>query len=395
MNKKLIASLAFAASLGAAFSADALIAEGQLTIWINGDKGYNGIAKVGEIYTTKTGIKVTVSHPDQPEVRFQQTAATSNGPDIFLWAHDRFGDWVQTGLLAPIEPSKEEKEKFASFAWDAMTVGGKIYGYPLSVEAVGLICNKKLVPAAPENWEDFPKLDEELKKQGARAIFWDYTTPYYSYPLISAQGGYAFRKGLDGFYDVTETGIANDGAKAGFRFLADLVRNGHMDKGPDYAVMEENFAKGILGCIIAGPWALGSFKDAGIDYSVNRLPKLGGKRSRPFLGILGFTISSASPNKKLAIDFLENYLLTDSGLREVNNDRPLGVAALKSFQKTLGSDPVVAVTIENAKEGDLMPSVPEMSKFWPAFQNALKNATTGRETPDEAAETAAKRILMK
>lgn len=74
MNKKLIASLAFAASLGAAFSADALIAEGQLTIWINGDKGYNGIAKVGEIYTTKTGIKVTVSHPDQPEVRFQQTA---------------------------------------------------------------------------------------------------------------------------------------------------------------------------------------------------------------------------------------------------------------------------------------------------------------------------------
>lgn len=73
----------------------------------------------------------------------------------------------------------------------------------------------------------------------------------------------------------------------------------------------------------------------------------------------------------------------------------LGVAALKSFQKTLGSDPVVAVTIENAKEGDLMPSVPEMCKFWPAFQNALKNATTGRETPDEAAETAAKRILMK
>lgn len=53
MNKKLIASLAFAASLGAAFSADALIAEGQLTIWINGDKGYNGIAKVGEIYTTR------------------------------------------------------------------------------------------------------------------------------------------------------------------------------------------------------------------------------------------------------------------------------------------------------------------------------------------------------
>ena len=395
MKKKLIASLAAIAALGTSFIASAAIEKNQLTVWVNGDKGYNGIAKVAEKYTAKTGVKVTVAHPAQPELQFQQAAAIGSGPDIFLWGHDRYGEWASAGLIAPIKPSAEEKAKFADFAWDAMTFGGKIYGYPLSVEALGLICNKKLVPNAPENWEDFAKLDDELQKQGAHAVFWEYTTPYFSYPLISAQGGYAFRKGLDGFYDVTETGIANDGAKAGFRFLADLVRNGHMDKGPDYAVMEENFAKGILGCIIASPWALGSFKDAGIDYSVNRLPKLGGKRSRPFVGILGFTISSASPNKKLAIDFLENYLLTDSGLREVNNDRPLGVAALKSFQKTLGSDPVVAVTIENAKEGDLMPSVPEMCKFWPAFQNALKNATTGRETPDEAAETAAKRILMK
>ena len=384
-----------AASLGAAFSADALIAENQLTIWVNSDKGYNGIAKVGEKFTSKTGVRVTVSHPYQPEVRFQQTAATSNGPDILLWAHDRFGDWVQTGLLAPLELRAEEKAKFADFAWDAMTIGGKIYGYPMSVEAIGLICNKKLVPQAPENWEDFPKIDDELRKQGARAIFWDYTTPYYSYPLISVNGGYAFRRGADGSYDVSETGIASEGAKKGLRFLADLVRNGHMDKGPDYAVMEENFAKGNLGCIVAGPWALGAFKDAGIDYSFNRLPKLNGKRARPFVGILGFTINSASPNRKLAVDFLENYLLTDEGLKEVNDDRPLGASALKSFQKILSSDPVVAAAIENAKEGDLMPSVPEMSKFWPAFSNALKNATTGRQSADEALDAAAERILMK
>ncbi|MDY6375118.1 MAG: hypothetical protein SPL69_03300 [Succinivibrionaceae bacterium] len=54
MNKKLIASLALVctASLGAAFSAGALIPENQLTIWVNGDKGYNGIAKVGEKFTS-------------------------------------------------------------------------------------------------------------------------------------------------------------------------------------------------------------------------------------------------------------------------------------------------------------------------------------------------------
>lgn len=32
----------------------------------------------------KTCVRVTVAQPDQVEVKFQQTAATGNGPDIFL-----------------------------------------------------------------------------------------------------------------------------------------------------------------------------------------------------------------------------------------------------------------------------------------------------------------------
>lgn len=146
MKKKLIASLAAIAALGTSFIASAAIEKNQLTVWVNGDKGYNGIAKVAEKYTAKTGVKVTVAHPAQPELQFQQAAAIGSGPDIFLWGHDRYGEWASAGLIAPIKPSAEEKAKFADFAWDAMTFGGKIYGYPLSVEALGLICNKSSCP---------------------------------------------------------------------------------------------------------------------------------------------------------------------------------------------------------------------------------------------------------
>ena len=58
MKKKLIASLAAAAALGTSFLANAAIEKNQLTVWVNDDKGYNGIAKVGERYTKKTGVKV-------------------------------------------------------------------------------------------------------------------------------------------------------------------------------------------------------------------------------------------------------------------------------------------------------------------------------------------------
>ena len=84
MKKKLLSSLIGLATLGEASSATAAIDEGQQTIWINGDKGYNGLAEVGKKFEAETGIKVTVAHPDQVEVKFQQAAATGNNPNIFF-----------------------------------------------------------------------------------------------------------------------------------------------------------------------------------------------------------------------------------------------------------------------------------------------------------------------
>ncbi len=64
--------LALSALTTMMFSASALakIEEGKLVIWINGDKGYNGLAEVGKKFETDTGIKVTVEHPDKLEEKF-------------------------------------------------------------------------------------------------------------------------------------------------------------------------------------------------------------------------------------------------------------------------------------------------------------------------------------
>ena len=233
MKKTILASVICAMTLGVCASANAAIEKDQLTIWVNGDKGYNGIQKVGDKFTADTGIPVKVEHPDQVEVKFQQTAATQNGPDLMMWAHDRFGEWVKAGLVAPLEVSDDVKAKFAKVGWDAMTVDGKIVGYPVAVEAVSLLCNSKFIKAPVENFEDFYKIGDELKAQGVKPIVWAYTTPYFSYPIVAAEGGYAFKKGADGSYDVKDTGVANAGAKAGVNYIVDLINKGYMDKGAD------------------------------------------------------------------------------------------------------------------------------------------------------------------
>ncbi|HEY9026019.1 MAG TPA: maltose/maltodextrin ABC transporter substrate-binding protein MalE, partial [Burkholderiaceae bacterium] len=77
-------------ALGTSLGASAQAAEqGKLLIWINGDKGYKGLAKVGEEFKAKTGVEVVVEHPEDAPGKFQQAAAAGKGPDIWIWPHDR------------------------------------------------------------------------------------------------------------------------------------------------------------------------------------------------------------------------------------------------------------------------------------------------------------------
>nr|3N93_A Chain A, Maltose binding protein-CRFR2 alpha [Homo sapiens]3N93_B Chain B, Maltose binding protein-CRFR2 alpha [Homo sapiens]3N95_A Chain A, Maltose binding protein-CRFR2 alpha extracellular domain [Homo sapiens]3N95_B Chain B, Maltose binding protein-CRFR2 alpha extracellular domain [Homo sapiens]3N95_C Chain C, Maltose binding protein-CRFR2 alpha extracellular domain [Homo sapiens]3N95_D Chain D, Maltose binding protein-CRFR2 alpha extracellular domain [Homo sapiens]3N96_A Chain A, Malto len=365
----------------------AKIEEGKLVIWINGDKGYNGLAEVGKKFEKDTGIKVTVEHPDKLEEKFPQVAATGDGPDIIFWAHDRFGGYAQSGLLAEITPDKAFQDKLYPFTWDAVRYNGKLIAYPIAVEALSLIYNKDLLPNPPKTWEEIPALDKELKAKGKSALMFNLQEPYFTWPLIAADGGYAF-KYENGKYDIKDVGVDNAGAKAGLTFLVDLIKNKHMNADTDYSIAEAAFNKGETAMTINGPWAWSNIDTSKVNYGVTVLPTFKGQPSKPFVGVLSAGINAASPNKELAKEFLENYLLTDEGLEAVNKDKPLGAVALKSYEEELAKDPRIAATMENAQKGEIMPNIPQMSAFWYAVRTAVINAASGRQTVDEALKDA-------
>ncbi|MEG8960557.1 maltose/maltodextrin ABC transporter substrate-binding protein MalE, partial [Acinetobacter baumannii] len=367
------------------------IEEGKLVIWINGDKGYNGLAEVGKKFEKDTGIKVTVEHPDKLEEKFPQVAATGDGPDIIFWAHDRFGGYAQSGLLAEITPDKAFQDKLYPFTWDAVRYNGKLIAYPIAVEALSLIYNKDLLPNPPKTWEEIPALDKELKAKGKSALMFNLQEPYFTWPLIAADGGYAF-KYENGKYDIKDVGVDNAGAKAGLTFLVDLIKNKHMNADTDYSIAEAAFNKGETAMTINGPWAWSNIDTSKVNYGVTVLPTFKGQPSKPFVGVLSAGINAASPNKELAKEFLENYLLTDEGLEAVNKDKPLGAVALKSYEEELAKDPRIAATMENAQKGEIMPNIPQMSAFWYAVRTAVINAASGRQTVDEALKDAQTRI---
>ncbi len=392
MSKNLLKfTLTTVAGLVLSSSVMAKMTEGKLVIWINGDKGYNGLAEVGKKFEADTGVSVLVEHPDKLEEKFPQVASTGDGPDIIFWAHDRFGGYAQSGLLAELQPSQEFKDKFVDFAWDAETYNGKIIGYPVAIEALSLIYNKDLTPEAPKSWEEILELDKKLKKEGKNAIMWNLAEPYFTWPVVASNGGYAF-KYVSGSYDANDIGVNNEGAQKGLQFVVDMVKNKVINADMDYAVAEASFNKGESALTINGPWAWGNIEKSKINYGVAVLPTLNGKASKPFVGVLSAAVNAASPNKDLAKEFLEHYLLTDEGLAAVNDDKPLGAVALKSYQEKLAKDSRIAATMANAQNGEIMPNIPQMSAFWYAERSAIINAVSGRQEVKAALDDARARI---
>lgn len=367
---------------------------GKLLVWFSVD-GAKGMQKVADEFTKKTGIKVVVEAPEDGPGKFQQAAAAGKGPDIWIWAHDRIGEWIAGGLITPVTPNKKIQADIDPLSWKAFTSANKTWGYPLSIEAVSLVYNKALVKTPPKTFEEVMALDKKLAADGKKAILWDYTNTYFTFPLMAANGGYAFKPRADGTYDPMDTGVNNAGALKGAELLNKLLREEYMPEGSGYAEMEGAMAQGQVGMMINGPWSWDNLRKAKIDFGVAKIPMVNGKKAVPFVGVKGLMINRASPNKDLAVELIENYILTPKGLKTINEAEPLGVPASKAFYNELKSDPAVAATMASAQDGVPMPNNPEMGKFWAAMVSALGNVMEARQSPKDAMDAAAKRILSK
>jgi maltose/maltodextrin transport system substrate-binding protein len=279
--------------------------------------------------------------------------------------------------------------------WEAVTHNKQIWGYPLALEAVSLIYNKKIVTGKPPaQLSEIPAFAKDLKAKNPKIIpiMWDYNTPYFSWPFLASDGGYPFKK-VEGGYDTKDIGVNNAGAVKGLQAIVDLINAGIMPKGASYSVMTQKMSSGDLAMMISGPWSWADLRKSGIDFDLAPVPGVDGNPGRPFVGVLSAYINRATANADLAVQFLEKYVCTADGLKTINNDVPIGVPALKALlDEMAASNPLIKVTYENAQNGVVMLNIPQIGKFWSSMAAAFQIATNGQATPQAALDDAKKNM---
>jgi maltose/maltodextrin transport system substrate-binding protein len=169
---------------------------GQLVIWM--DSGLaQGLRPIAAKFKHDWGVKVTIDTPASIINDFQLSAEAGKGPDIVLWAHDKVGEWADSGLISPVKPSSELVHTVYPRAWEAVQHRDLSWGYPLALETVTLIYNKELtVGQPPTDLSQLVSINRLIQAQhpGVRTILWDYASPYYSWGILASAGGYVFKK---------------------------------------------------------------------------------------------------------------------------------------------------------------------------------------------------------
>lgn len=367
-----------------------------LVVWFTVE-GAKALRAVGERFTAETGVEVVVETPDDGPQKFQQASAAGKGPDLYVYAHDRIGEWIAGGLIQPVQPSRPLLDDIDPLAWRGFTLGGRIWGYPYAIEAITLIHNRALVPEPPHSFDEVFEIDRRLRAQGRRAILWDYTNAYFTWPLLAAHGAYAFRQRADGSVDPRDTGATHPGALRGARLLERLFREGLMPVGSGYPEMEAAMAQGRVAMMINGPWAWVNLRRVGLDFGVARIPAVDGRPSAPFVGIKGVMVNRASRQRELAVEFVEQHMLTPEGLRAIDRAEPIGAAASRRFYDAQLTDPVqgprIGGIMASARDGVPTPSNVEMGRFWAAMKTALTHISEGRLPAEQVLDAAARRIL--
>src|SRR5262244_1091704 len=216
------------------------------------------LEKVVAAYNAKQKV-VTVTTLAVPYDAFADkiTAAVprGRGPDIFIYAQDRLGGWIEAGnTVEPIDFYVDDalKGRFIPTTVEALTYRGNLYGLPLDYKVIALIHNKKLLKTPPKTTGELVKVAQGLtnKAAGKFGLAWSYGDFYYVASLLNGFGGGVFDKATRPTMNAPENVKALD-------LLVKWEKGGFMPAEPSSALITSLFNEGKAPMVFSGPWFLG------------------------------------------------------------------------------------------------------------------------------------------
>jgi len=352
-----------------------------LVIWAD-EKRIPVLEGLVDEFAESAGVEIVLEQVALSDMQEQTRIAipAGEGPDIFINPHDRTGESVESGLIAPIDLGAKE-DQFLESALSAFTYNGQLYGMPYATENVALFRNVDLVPEPVETWDELMEVGKNLMDEGLvdNAMIFP-NTNYHIYGLDTAYGGYIFGKDAEGNFNPEDVGLDSEGFIAAGEFIQQVVNDGLVPSTADEASGNSLFDDGRLAFQINGPWKIPDFEGAGVNFAVDPLPAGPAGPGEPFLGSQGFVINAQSDNQLLAQTFLTELVATDEVMDAFQEQDPRIPAWIPTLDKM--DDPNLAGFAEITPYAQPMPNIPEMGAVWSSWGDAIQLIMNGEDVTE-------------
>jgi arabinogalactan oligomer / maltooligosaccharide transport system substrate-binding protein len=315
------------------------------------------------------------------------TIPRGQGPDVFIFAHNMVGAWVEEGLLEPLSKRVPPAllDTLLPQSVKALVYQQNLYGLPLAFKSLALFYNTAKLPKAPETMEALIAAVTPLqnKAKGIHGLVYEAGLLYHHAPWMHAFGGSVFDAEGRPSLDTPEQAAALSYARSLH------TTHGVVPKGMSSFMLTSLFNDGKAIAVLNGPWFRAEISLK--DYGVAPIPTVDGKTPKPFLGIEAAFVSAKSELKDAAAE-LAVYLAGPDGARpraEIGKQPVCHVATLDAASQ---ADPVLGVFKAQAERSVLMPSQPELQLVWSTADSAINGAVFAGKPIEEVLKRAQDKV---
>ncbi|MBN2725348.1 MAG: extracellular solute-binding protein [Deltaproteobacteria bacterium] len=358
---------------------------------------------------------LSVSFNNLPD-KLTNSLPRGQGPDIFIYGHDRLEDWKLKGLLAPLDfwaDGNLLNNFFPEKTIDAFISENRLYGIPLTAKNLALYYRvlpdgrnpgkeiKMLQDKGQWNFKNFVK----LAKSYTGNCKWKNDSNCYGlgYLADDAYHHAPWLHSVNGRF-VTQDGKINITSHQGIRAakmawdLAGDHKNAVCPPELTYPLMSDLFNRGEIAMVISGPWFMSQLDLNKIKIGVTSLPEGDSAPASPFLTIEGMYLSSKSENPLAA--FRAIRFLTGEFSSEIRAKKAGQLPVLKTVSQKLkalcSSDSGCAYNkfhfeefLKVARNAIIMPGSAQARIMWPPYTKALSAIIRRNVSPEKALKEAA------
>ncbi|MDX2127827.1 MAG: extracellular solute-binding protein [Chloroherpetonaceae bacterium] len=324
---------------------------------------------------------------------FMIAALGGSGAELVYGPSDMVGPFTQLEIIHQMDSLpdgvKLEQEFLDSFITEPFPANTYLNEHLYQIaDQVGnhlcLVYNKDIIPVPPKTIGEMIEMGKKLTKDGNYGLVWNYTEPYFFIPFVGSFGGGVMNEKFEPTLNTEAT------VKAA-QLIVDL-RDKHkiIPTDCDYQTANALFKEGRAAMIINGPWSWATYKNAGMNFGIARIPlnEETGLYPAPMVSPRGYSININTRGEKLraTVDLLK-FLCSP----EVELEFTKAVGTIPSRKEAYAqmasfADDNLRGSMDQILVGRAMPVVSEMRVIWDSMRPSYQAVLNGSKTPEQAAK---------